>query len=209
MMKTLKMFGLAATAALGLMAFLGASSASADVLCTTNTTPACAKGWGVSEVVASLAPGATALLESTSGEALVTCSESKVSGTIEKQGEGVEPEGAISSLTWGGCNHTTDTLANGSLKLETRISEPGEVHTNTLTASGTRVTVNIGVSCVYGPGANPISIGDLTVGAPGVIHANVIVGKLEGGFLCPTTTRWTATYTVTNHTGVWISTKQE
>jgi hypothetical protein len=212
-MKYLKMLGLAAVAAMGLMAFLGASSASADVLCTTNTTPACAKGWGITEVKTSLKKETSAVLSTTAGEELVTCTESSVSGTIEKQGEGIEPEGPISSLSFGGCNHTTTTIANGSLKVETRISldkEGHEVHTNTVTASGSKVTVAIlGITCTYGPGTNPISIGDLTVGAPAVIDVNTVVNKVEGGFLCPSTAKWTATYQVTNHTGVWVAVKQE
>lgn len=208
-MKYLKMFGLAAIAALGLMAFVGSSSASADVLCTTNTTPVCASGWVVKEIKTSLTPKTSAVLATTAGEELVTCTESSVSGTVEKQGKGVEPEGPISSLSFGGCNHTTTTIKNGRLKVETRISinsEKKEVHTNTVTASESEVTVAIlGLTCTYGPGANPISIGDLTVGEPATIDVGTVVNRTAGGFLCPSTAKWTASYEVTNHKGLWIS----
>lgn len=212
-MKYLKMLGLAAVAAMALMAFLGASSASADVLCSVNNTPVCPTGNVVTEIEATIASGGSAALTNTAGEPLVTCTESGVSGTVAKQGNGVEPEGSISSLTWGGCNHTADTIKNGSLKIETRISknEKGEeVHTNTLTASGTEVTVSIlGVSCTYGPGATPISVGDLTVGSPAIVHANTVVNKTAGSFVCPSTAGWVATYTVTKPAGLWVSTKKE
>lgn len=209
-MKYLKMLGLAAVAAMAFMAFVGSSSASADVVCTTNTTPVCASGWVVTEIKTSLKAETSALLATTAGGELVTCTESSVSGTVEKQGKGVEPEGSISSLSFSGCNHTTDTIKNGSLKVETRIStnsEGKEVHTNTVTASGSEVTVAIlGVSCTYGPGKEPISIGDLTVGSPAIIDVSTVVNRTAGNTLvCPATARWTATYQVTNHTGVWLS----
>lgn len=210
-MKLIKMVGLAAVAAAALMAFVGATSASADVLCTVNNTPECPAEKVVTSIHATLKSGTSALLESTPGEKLVTCTESTVSGTVEKQGHEVEPEGPISILSWGGCSATTDTIKTGRLKVETRISinEKGEeVHTNTVTVSGAEVTVSIfGVSCTYGPGASPISIGDLTVGAPAIIDVNTVVNKTAGGFLCPSDNRWTATYQITNHTGIWLSTK--
>lgn len=211
-MKLIKMLGLAAMAAAALIAFVGASSASADVLCTVNNTPECPAGKTITSIHATLKAGTSALLETTAGEKLVTCTESTVSGTIEKQGEGVEPEGPISSLTWGNCSATTDTVKPGRLKVETRISiDPKtglEVHTNTVTVSGSEVTVSIfGASCTYGAGANPISIGDLTVGEPAIIDVNTTVNKTAGGFLCPSTNKWTATYQITNHTGVWVSIK--
>lgn len=210
-MKYVKMLGLAAVAAMAFMAFVGSSSASADVLCSVNNTPLCPAGNVVSSLESSLKAGTTASLTTTAGEALVTCTESGVSGTVEKQGKEVEPEGPVSSLTWGGCNHTTDTVAGGRLKVETRISinELGqEVHTNTVTSSEAKVTVSIlGTSCTYGPGTKPISIGDLTVGQPAIIDVNAVVNKVEGSFLCPSDAKWVATYQITKPAGLWVSTE--
>jgi hypothetical protein len=208
-MRYLKILGLAAIVVMALMAFVGASTASADVLCTTNTTPACSSGWVVKEVVSSLTPNISFVFETTAGEELVTCTSSSISGTVEKQGKGVEPEGPISSLSFSGCNHTVTTIANGSIKIETRISIDGggrEKHTNTVTDLGSLVTVGIlGVSCTYGPGANPISLGDLTVGEPATMDVSTVVNRVSGSILCPSTVRWTASFEVTNHKGLWVS----
>jgi hypothetical protein len=205
-MKFIKMLGLAAVAAAALMAFVGASTASADVLCTTNTTSACATGWVVTEVKTSLTPKTSAVLETTAGEELVTCTESSVSSTVEKQGKGINPEGPITSLSFGGCNHTTTTIKKGKLTVDTTEPEP-KVHKNTVTDAESEVTVAIlGVSCTYGPGAKPISIGDLTVGAPATIDVGTVVNRTAGNtLLCPADARWTASYEITNHTGVWVS----
>lgn len=128
-------------------------------------------------------------------------------GTIEKQGEGIEPEGPINSLTWSGCTATTSTKTPGRLKVETRETSPG-VFVHTVTASGSIVQITLfGVVCGYGPGASPISLGDLTLGTEAVLHINTVVNKVEGGFLCPTTGKWEATFKITNHHEVWISKK--
>jgi hypothetical protein len=207
-MKHLKILGLAAVAAAALMAFVGASTASADVLCTTNNTPVCAKGWVITELHATLKTGTKAVLES-GGTSLIECSESTVKGTVEHQSHTVEPEGPITALTWGTCNHTADTIKTGRLKVETFEPEPGKI-VHTVTATESEVTTFIlGLTCTYGPGAGPISLGDLTQGAPAVIDVSTTVNKTAGGGLCPGTARWTATYQITNHTGVWISTKEE
>lgn len=212
-MKHLKILGMAVVAAAALMAFVGASTASADVLCTENNTPQCPSTKVITSLHATLKSGTTALLETTGGTALITCSESTISGTITNQGHGVEPEGSFTAanLTWGSCNHTADTIAGGSLKVETIETSPG-VFKHTVTAKSAEVTVNIlNITCTYGPGLNGniISLGDLQQGAPATLTISTIVNKTAGGGLCPETSRWTATYQITNHTGVWVSTKKE
>jgi hypothetical protein len=212
-MRYIKMLGLAAVGAMALVSLVGASSASADVLCTVNNTPECPAGKTITSITSSLKSGTKAILSGTGGETLVTCTESSVSGNIEKQGEGVEPEGSFTkeNLTWGGCSTTVDTVAGGTLKIETRISKNSkneEVHTNTVTATKAEVTVSIlGVSCIYGPGAGAISLGDLTVGEPAVLDISTVVNKTGGSFICPSTAGWSANYQITNHTGVWVSQK--
>lgn len=205
-MKHLKILGMAVVAAAALMAFVGASTASADVLCTTNTTEACATGWRVTKLQASLTSGTKAILETTGGETLVTCTESTVEGADTEGSETHEPGGAITALTWGGCSSTTDTITKGKLSVET-VDLGGGKFTHRVKGFEVVVTTNIaGISCSYGTGTG-ITIGDLTVGSPAEIDANAEPTKVAGGFLCPSATKWTATYKVTNHTGVWISKK--
>src|SRR5215470_1129708 len=97
-MKYVKMLGLAAVAAMGLMAFLGASTASATVACKTQLTANChSSGWAYPAGTlwdASLEPGSTAILEATSGGTLEdTCTESTVAGKQENTGSSSETIG--------------------------------------------------------------------------------------------------------------------
>lgn len=195
-MNSFKVFGLVAVAAMASMAFAGASSASADVLCTENVAK-CPKAKTVTSFESTLSMGG-ATLASTSGEILDTCTSSTVAANIEKQGEGVNPSGKISRLEWGGCTSTTDTVKSGFLEVDTVEGR------NTVTVSGTEVTVSIfGVSCTYGAGAS-ISLGDLTPGTPAVLHFENAFSKTAGGFLCPLSASWKATFTITNHTSVFV-----
>jgi hypothetical protein len=199
-MKYLKMLGLAAVAAMALTAFLGASSASATVLCTTTTTP-CTTGWHIDKIVAS-ATGSTSL-HSTGGALEATCTGS--SSTAEKKSTGsstTTPVGTVATaaLTWSGCNQTTETLEGGELE----IHQIAGTHNGTVTAKGFKVTVVIaGVTCTFGAG-NGIHLGVLTGGSPAILHANAVVPKVAGSFLCPADSVWEATYQITNHTAAYV-----
>ena len=205
-MKYLKMLGLAAVAAMALTAFIGASSVSATVLCTTTPAvgTACGTGWHVDKIVASVV--GTFSFHSTGGGLEATCT---VAGaTAEKNATGsstTTPVGTVSkaNLPWGfvnnGCTNTTDTIAGGELEFHWTSGDNG-----TMTAKGFEVTVVLaGVSCTFGFGAGK-SIGDLTGGAPAIMHVNLVAEKTAGSFLCPTTARWTGTFQITNHTAVYV-----
>jgi hypothetical protein len=210
-MKCLKALGLAAVAAAALMALAGSTSASADVLCTANNTPECPAGKTVTSIDFTLKSGNKVIVATTAGETLVTCTESSLNVSIEKQGEGVEPEGSFTkeNLTWGGCSTTVDTIKGGTSNAKTRISKNAkgdEVHTVTVKVFEGDFTVSIlGVSCTYGAGASGIGLGDLTVGEPAVLEVSTVVNKTAGSFLCPSSVGLTANYQITNHTGLWVS----
>jgi hypothetical protein len=203
-----KALGLAAIAAMALMAAAGAGSASADVFCTVNNTPECSHGAEISVIEPTLVKGSSLKLTDTSGNPLHTCSDSTISVNIEKQGEGVEPEGKTSTFDWSGCTNPTTTVKNGSLKVETRETSPG-VFVHTVTAFGTEVTTQIPFfgSCVFGVGSG-VSLGDLVLGNTAVLHVNTSVSKTSGGFACPSSYKWIADYQIANHSAVWISKKQ-
>jgi hypothetical protein len=199
-MKYVKMIGLAAAAAMALMAFL-ASSASA----TTLTSPA---GTTLPEgtVIEATLKG-SAVLEETGGTTLDTCTSSTVSGkTTNKGGDGAgEPvTGNIETLDWGGCIAPTVSLKNadntyGSLSVEATGGGNG-----TVSGKNSRVTVGIfGVSCIYGTGAGTV-LGTATGGEPATIDINAAINLQEGGILCPPTTKWTATYTITKPNPLFV-----
>jgi hypothetical protein len=220
-MKYLKMLGLAAVAAMGLMAFFGASSASATVLCKQTDTPSCAVAnkYGVGTVIhASLKSGTSAKLwADPKGEnPLVTCTESTVRGTIANAGGSestvsgpltttLNPEGKHTGLTWGGCTSTTDTLTTGSSIGELEIHHIAGTHDGTVTSKNSDVTVSIfGVSCTYGSG-NGLDLGILKGGTKQVLSINATISKVAGSFLCPEKTIWEAEYTVTEPHEIYVT----
>jgi hypothetical protein len=184
-MKHLKMLGLAAIAAMGLMAFVGAGTASATTLFTDSAkTVKYLKGttfhW-------TLVPGTSWILTAPTGTVVTTCTSATIHGTTENE-TGATITSKISSLTWGGCAQTTHTIANGSLS----INSAGEV-----TGVGTQVTSAIfGTSCTYGTGTGT-KLGTLTGGAPAKLKVNATVSRIAGGFLCPASGDWEGEFVVT------------
>lgn len=202
-MKYVKMLGLAVMAAMALMAFIGAGTASATVLCKTATNP-CTEKYGDVEMHAVLE--GTATLETTAGTALATCTVGTMSGTVAKTGSSTETvSGPMGALTWGpkgeGCNQVVSTLKTGSLEVHYTSGNNGSV-----TASATEVTVEIsGVSCRYESGAG-LNLGTLTGGKPATLTVNTVVNEVSPGqFLCPDDARWTAAYEVTSPNPLYVS----
>lgn len=208
-MKYLKMLGLAAVAAAALTAFVGAGTAMAEngVICSTNTNP-CTSKWAVgTKLDWSLKSGTSAKLTTTGGTTLNTCSYSTVeqeitanpnaTGTAEGPNKKVDWETATTK-----CAATpTTTLVLGGGKI-TGIT--GTVNGNLIATSKIEVTNNLpetfGGSCNYGVEAGT-AIGTVTGGTAPEFHANAVAKKLNGGFLCPETTKWVATYVLTSPTG--------
>jgi hypothetical protein len=205
-MNYLKLLGLAAMAATALMAFAGAGTASATVICKTEPTAGvCPAGWDYPAGTvgkASLKPGTTVILESTAGTIEDTCTKSTVEGTSENTGSATTTvKSTLTGLTFGNCTNTTDTISPGS----------GELHwisgTNngTLTTVGTEVTMNLaGVSCTYGTGVGT-DMGTTVGGNPGSLAARAVVNKVAGSFLCPSDTMFTAEYVATEPTAAWVA----
>lgn len=220
-MKYLKMLGLAAVAAMALMAF-GAGTASATKLCTTTDTPDCSAGWayGVGTTIhATLKSGTTAKLwNDPKGESpLVTCTGSTVKGSISNAGgTGSTVSGPLDTttnaeekhtgLTWSGCSTTVDTITTEGSIGELEIHWIEGTHNGTVTSKGTDVTVNIfGVTCTYGSGAG-LDLGTLTGGTEPILSINTTVNKVAGGFLCPGHAIWEAEYVVTEPHALFVTT---
>jgi hypothetical protein len=166
-MKYLKMLGLAAIAALGLMAFLGAGTASATVLCETTVSP-CPAGWDVAagtELDFSIEPGTSAVLTDPFGGTIDTCTTGTVKGTTTNTGSATTTvSGHNSVLTFGTvatpCSRTVTVVTAGSL----------EVHSVAGTDNGTVTSIGATVilhnvplfgSCQYSTGTGT-DLGTLT-----------------------------------------------
>jgi hypothetical protein len=188
-MKYLKMLGLAAIAAMGLMAFAGSASA------TTLEVGGVAQNKAVT-IEATLASGTSAILRDKNGTTNDTCTSSTVKGTTTAFDP---PSGPIGTLSFGGCSHTTHVLANGSLSVAWTSGTNG-----TVTSSGAEVTV---VSTVFGAsatcktGAGTV-VGTLTGVKTGNATMDINATTLNCGILG--TSSWTGTYTVTSPAGLGV-----
>jgi hypothetical protein len=202
-MKYLKMLGLAAVAALALMAVVGASVASA----TTLEVGGEAKNSAV-EIKASLAAGTSAILKDSNNTTTDTCTGSTVRGTTtvftgtEVKGPLApitEPEVEKRGLTFSNCTHTTTVLKPGSLSVA-NIAGTTNGTVSSQEAEVTVVSTVFGASAVCKTGTGTI-IGTIT----GVKSGNATMdvnAKINCGILGTAT--WTGTYTVTSPTGLGV-----
>jgi len=190
------MLGLAVVAAGALMAFIGAGTASASVLCSTATNP-CTSPWPNTTLDFSLTTGTSANLKEPGpeGETLDTCKASTAKGTLTNGSSTATAKGPVekANLTWGSCTFPTMTIKGGTLEIHsTALGSNG-----TVTGSGFEVTVNTFIfgTCAYGTGEGK-DLGTLTEGNPAVFHAEAVLTKIFG--FCPgSTAEWSATYTLT------------
>lgn len=191
-MKYLKMLGLAAIAAMGLMAFVGASSASATTLSSEGKNlPA------GTTILASLTGSAE--LKETGGQVLDTCTAGTVHlVTANETGSSINTSGEV-GITWGetgtACTHTTDTIKGGTGSITYTSGLNG-----TVVSSSAEVTVETaGLSCIYGTASTGTTLGVLqgSTTANATLEINVPVLKKGGAFLCPGSAVWKAKYVVT------------
>ena len=198
-MKYLKMLGIAAVAAMALMAFAGAGTASATVLCHSTSTP-CTEKWKTgTEPRFTVKPGTAGIWETTSGTVLAECPEGELRGVITSAGgatETVKTSVEASGLTWQnvqGC-FNTKTLEGGTLEIHAITGTDN----GTVTVSGVKITIHNAFfgDCIYGF-ATGEHMGTLTSSGTGssIIDINTVFLKKEGGITCPEELRWTEEFT--------------
>jgi hypothetical protein len=195
-MKSLRAL-LFASAALGLMALVGTGTASATTLFTgSNLTSSYKAG---TEIHLSLTMGKSLVQTDSSGNTLIICTGSTIAGKTSNE-TGTNVSISITSLTFGDCTTTFDTLANGSLEIEKIGPNEGKV-----VGKGWQVTYSIfGTSCTYGPGPGT-TLGTVTGGSAPVLNMNAVaLTKVAGGFLCPSSAGWDASYTFTTPHALYI-----
>lgn len=193
-MKHLKLLAMAAVAAAAVTAFIGAGTASATVLCANTSTPCATVYKPPTKFDASLE--GSAILETTTGEKLKTCTGGTIKGVIGFEGSATDTTRiGLEEWSWNNCTQATTTLEVGELEIHNIVGTDN----GTITARFEKWTTTLlGVSCVYGTGgANATDVGLLTGGFEATIDINTVLGKLEGGFICPASVRLTANYKVT------------
>lgn len=207
-MKYLKMIGLAAAAVAALAAILGASSASATVLCSTTADPcpSAAQIWPVGTTLDwSVPSGKSIVIVSTEGSELDKCSTSTLQWTITNAGSATTTvTGENEGTTWGSCTFPTKTLTLG----KTEIHKIAGTSNGTVTEEGPfEVTINTVFfgSCIYGA-TSGVSIYDLIEGVAAETKVNAVVEKFSGSaFACPSTAKMTGDYVLTSPKNTTLS----
>jgi hypothetical protein len=195
-MKYVKMLGLAAVAAAALMAFVGASTASATVL----TSPAGTK-LPAGTVITSTLEEPPAVL--TGGFKNIECKKSSVGGKTTNEGGTSETvKGTIETLTFEECNCEVVVVSKGTLEIHNIAGTAN----GTLTSSGAKVTVNCStifgnVHCIYT--TNNTDLGTLTGsktlgGKTATMDITATIPQEETNFLCAEESVWHAKYLVTS-----------
>jgi hypothetical protein len=195
-MKHLKILGLAAVAAMALMA-IGASTASATTLAVGGS-----KTNSAVKIEASLETGTSAKLQKTDGTFANTCTTSKVVGTTSVF-TGTAVSGPLAEketgLSFGSCTTEKVTVdASGSLSVEWISGTTN----GTVKSSGAKVTVPSPfgtLTCETGTGTD---VGTLTGTKTGSATMD-IKAVLNCGFLAPSAT-WEGSYWVTSPGGLGV-----
>jgi hypothetical protein len=221
-MKYLKMLGLTVAAAAVVMASAGAGTASATVLCKTNTTP-CAAGqmYEKGQELHATNEGEGNLI-TRAGFAGFECETATVKGTQENTGGASETvfyqldETSITEeghaqktgLHFGKCNGTVTVASAGTLTLHW-IS--GTMNA-TVTSKGTSTTFEIaGVACTYGTkgSGEETDLGVLTgsnvTGATPTMDVSAELKKEAGGLLCASPAHWEGSYKITTPDAVYVA----
>jgi hypothetical protein len=118
-MNHLKMLGLAAVAATGLMAFLGTGTASATVLCETNVSSGCTSAWDVTNGTTLLFTGeGSTTVTGPFGEVIDTCTGGTTEGNTSSTGSSTTTVTRNSTkVEFTGCTKTTTVVSGGSLEI--------------------------------------------------------------------------------------------
>jgi hypothetical protein len=209
-MKQLKMLGVAAVAALALMAVIGSATASAKVCSTAGTGTACGASDGNEYTGAFSATATNATL--TSGFVTVSCTDSVATGDITNSATGA---GTITGLTFSGCTHnlgsggctastTASTTAPWAATVTHTTGTNGTLAVKTVTGEFTCTILGSAVKCIYKAGEATAVV---TGAEPAVVKATSVALEKEAGSngLCSNEGTWSGTYTVTSPTSLFVT----
>ena len=204
-MKHGKMLGLAAVAAAALMAFVGASTAPATVLCKTApiTEGKCAAGWAYSgeiHAVSTVRPLITNSFKT------VECAEWTVADVVESEGDATHTvTGSISALTVAGCNCTFAVVQKGTFE----VHAIGNTGNGTFTSNG--MTMTTSCSTIFGTvHCNYVTenddLGTLTGGATATMTITVETKRELTSGICDEEAVWHAAYKFTSPDSLYVAT---
>jgi len=224
-MKYVKMLSLATVAAAALMAVVGASTASASVLCKTKpvangagtANATCPEGWAYpvgTEIHGVLDPEQHFTLTDGEGNKTLTCKQSTVKGKTTNEGNSTETvNGVIETLTFERCTSpflgetacTITTIKGGTLELHWM----GDTFNGTLTSDGAEVTTTCSsifgsIHCIFT--TVKTDIGVLTGGNPATLDIeNARISQSPTNSLCPAEAKWDAKYEITEPKPLYLA----
>jgi hypothetical protein len=223
-MRSSKMLGLAVMAALALTAFVGAGTASATRLCSvagTGTPTVCSPATNVKPsgtVISAAKKTGTNVVLTTSGGAVnptLTCTASTVSLTTTSAGggAGVNVTGNLTTLTFTGCTSTSPSGCSSSATVSGlptagfaawTSGNNGDLTANAPTVRFTCPIFGFPVNCSFG-GTGSVT-GQVTGGTPAEVKfTNQAIAATGGGFGCPASAVWNATYTVSSPAALYVT----
>jgi hypothetical protein len=211
-MKSIRILGLGVVAALAVMAFVGAGSASAVTLCKANESPCTGtnKYPSGTAVSAHLKEGTVALLKTNIVN--VTCSESETSGenTLES---GSPLTGLVRTLSFGECETVLGTPCtvtvvhldalhpyNASIAATGGGNGTLTVTGNSLGNPGATVECATVINCTFTTASAALSV---TGGTMALAKASEVTLS-QSGIKCPSTSTWNAEYRVTAPEPLWV-----
>jgi hypothetical protein len=206
LMKYLKTLGLALMATAALMAFVGAGSASAGVLCKNETDP-CTNKVKVGESVNSAIPMGKATFINT-GAKNMECKNSTFSGEVEKEGgEGAVPEVKLKTFTFTNCNCEVFVISSGTYYVSNIVG------TGSGRPFGTGQEIKIQcntilfgvVKCTYL--TNNTLLGQLVGGNPAIFEINAELPLKAGSDMPCKEGIWTGEYDVSTPKPLYVASK--
>jgi hypothetical protein len=220
-MKYVKMLGLAALAAAALMAFVGASSASATVLCLTEgvknggvTGTTCPEGWALSTSTEVHAVNeGTGVLTTTFKN--IECKKSTITATLEEE-ENAKHRAPLTltekskGLTFEECNCEVVVLNSGTLEVEwIEGTHDGIIYSKNAEVTAECSTVFGKVHCIYSTGAGT-ELGKATSTAttgktPTIDITEAVIPRLATNSLCAEQAKWDAKYEITDPDALWVT----
>jgi hypothetical protein len=208
-MKFLRILGLTA-AVVAALALVGAGTASATVLCTTNaSTTTCGAPNHVkagSTIEAALEGTNQAVFEDTNNNVKEKCPSSVIRGTTENTGsakETVKWKVPAIELSFSNCGVTFNSSAAGKIEMEWI----PKTDNATLKATGFKIEINPFGSewCIYEFGGTSTDIGVLKGANPASISVNALIPRVNTCVFLPTSLRWTGTYTVRDPNPLYVT----
>lgn len=212
--------GLATVAAAALMAFVGASTASATVLCKTpgigeKTGTICPAGWAYSAgtELHMVSEGSIGVVITTGNEFTeVGCKKATIKGVTNNEGGATETVTAgleAKNVTWSECSTPTGactmtTVVGGTLEIHWIEG----THNGTVTANGVQYTTSCAsifgnIHCIYA--LETAHFGVITGGNPATLEIETAVTTVSTSGLCPETSKLHAKYEITTPKPLYVN----